>query len=147
MFGGLLPLAGFSEVFLVLRAEHAGLSRIFISIVMVVMSVTYAASAYPSGRLADTISRRPILITGCLVLIKADVVLVVAGDVGMVLVGVAIGVFIWASRKASCPPSLRKHLRFLQFRKRRVASLCECANGIPPGPVRSVSHLSEWGRD
>ncbi|WP_342346751.1 hypothetical protein [uncultured Nitrospira sp.] len=90
MFGGLLTPARFSEAFLVLRAEHVGLSVTFIPIVMVVMSVTYSASAYPSGRLADKMSRCPILITGCLVLIIADVILAVAGDVGMVLVGVAI---------------------------------------------------------
>nr|MBA3965333.1 MFS transporter [Nitrospirales bacterium] len=90
VFGGLLTLARFSEAFLVLRAEHVGLSVTFIPMVMVVMSVTYAASAYPSGRLADRMNRRPILITGCLVLIMADVILALARDVGMVLVGVAI---------------------------------------------------------
>lgn len=49
--GALLILAGFSEAFLVLRAEHLGVSVTFIPMVMVVMSVAYAASAYPAGRL------------------------------------------------------------------------------------------------
>lgn len=89
LMGALLTLARFSEAFLVLRAEHVGLSVTFIPLVMVVMSVTYAASAYPAGRLADRMSRRPLLVAGCLFLILADVILAVAGDVAMVLIGVA----------------------------------------------------------
>jgi len=90
LLGGLLTLARFSEAFLVLRAEHAGLPVTFIPLVMVVMSVTYALSAYPAGRLADRMSRRPLLVAGCLVLIMADVTLAFAGDVVMVMVGVAL---------------------------------------------------------
>jgi MFS family permease len=91
LLGGLLTLARFSEAFLVLRAEHAGLPVTFIPLVMVVMSLTYAMSAYPAGWLADRMSRRPLLAAGCLVLILADVVLALAGD----FVGVMIGVAFW----------------------------------------------------
>ncbi|MCA9422098.1 MAG: MFS transporter, partial [Nitrospira sp.] len=87
--GALLTLARFSEAFLVLRAEHLGLSVTFIPLVMVVMSVTYAASAYPAGRLADKMSRRPLLVAGCLSLLVADLILAVAGDVVVVMIGVA----------------------------------------------------------
>jgi MFS family permease len=87
--GALLTLARFSEAFLVLRAEHLGLSVTFIPLVMVVMSVTYAASAYPAGRMADKMSRRPLLIAGCLFLMVADVILALAGDVVVVMIGVA----------------------------------------------------------
>lgn len=87
--GALLTLARFSEAFLVLRAEHLGLSVTLIPMVMVVMSVTYAASAYPAGRLADKMSRRPLLVAGCLFLMVADAILAVAGDVVMVMIGVA----------------------------------------------------------
>ncbi|MCA9421411.1 MAG: MFS transporter, partial [Nitrospira sp.] len=90
LMGALLTLARFSEAFLVLRAEHVGLSVTFIPLVMVVMSVTYAASAYPAGKLADRMSRRPLLVVGCLFLMMADVILAVAGDVAMVMVGVAL---------------------------------------------------------
>jgi MFS family permease len=90
LLGGLLTLARFSEAFLVLRAEHAGLPVAFIPMVMVVMSVTYAVSAYPAGWLADRMSRRPLLVAGCLVLIMADATLAVASDVAMVLVGVGL---------------------------------------------------------
>lgn len=89
VFGALLTLAKFSEAFLVLRAEHLGLSVTFIPLVMVVMSVTYAASAYPAGRLADKMSRRPLLVAGCLFLLVADVILAVAGNVVVVMIGVA----------------------------------------------------------
>jgi MFS family permease len=90
LLGGLLTLARFSEAFLVLRAEHAGLSVTFIPLVMVVMNLTYAMSAYPAGWLADRMSRRPLLAAGCLVLILADVILALAGDFVVVMVGVAL---------------------------------------------------------
>ncbi len=90
LLGGLLTLARFSEAFLVLRAEHAGLPVAFIPMVMVVMSVMYAVSAYPAGWLADRMSCRPLLVAGCLVLIMADGTLAVASDVAMVLVGVGL---------------------------------------------------------
>ncbi len=89
LFGALLTLARFSEAFLVLRADHLGLSMTFIPMVMVVMSVTYAASAYPAGRLADRMSCRPLLVAGCLFLMIADGILAVAGDVVLVMIGVA----------------------------------------------------------
>jgi MFS family permease len=89
--GGLLTLARFSEAFLVLRAEHAGLPVTFIPLVMVVMSLTYAMSAYPAGWLADRMSRRPLLAAGCLVLILADVILAVADG----FVAVMVGVVFW----------------------------------------------------
>jgi MFS family permease len=89
VLGGLLTLARFSEAFLVLRAEDVGLSVTFIPLVMAVMSVTYAASAYPAGRLADKMSRRPLLVAGCFFLLMADVILAVAGDVVVVMIGVA----------------------------------------------------------
>lgn len=91
VLGGLLTLARFSEAFLVLRAEHAGLPVTFIPLVMVVMSLAYAMSAYPAGWLADRMSRRPLLAAGCLVLIVADVILAVAGD----FVAVMVGVMFW----------------------------------------------------
>jgi MFS family permease len=90
LLGGLLTLARFSEAFLLLRAEHIGLPVTFIPLVLVVMSVTYALSAYPAGWLADRMSRGPLLVTGCLVLIMADVILALASDVAMVMVGTAL---------------------------------------------------------
>jgi len=88
--GGLLTLARFSEAFLVLRAEQVGLPLTFVPLVLVVMSLTYALSAYPAGWLADRMSLRPLLMTGCVVLLLADGTLAVAGDLAMVMIGVAL---------------------------------------------------------
>lgn len=90
LIGGILTLARFSEAFLVLRAEHAGLALTFLPLVMVVMSVSYAGSAYPAGVLADQCDPRWLLAGGLLVLIMADVTLALAGGVAGVMVGVAL---------------------------------------------------------
>ena len=88
--GGVLTLARFSEAFLVLRAQHAGLAITFVPFVMVIMSAAYAVSAYPAGILADRIDRRFILVGGVLALILADVVLAFARDVVVVMMGVML---------------------------------------------------------
>lgn len=88
--GGLLTLARFSEAFLVLRAEHAGLALTFLPVVMVIMSIAYAASAYPAGVIADRRNPRYLLVAGFMVLILADVILAFAEGVPGVLTGVAL---------------------------------------------------------
>jgi MFS family permease len=90
VIGGLLTLARFSEAFLVLRAQDAGLRVALLPLVMVVMSVVYAASSYPMGVLADRTDRRTLLAAGLIVLILADLVLASATGVPMVLAGVAL---------------------------------------------------------
>lgn len=88
--GGILTMARFSEAFLVLRAEHAGLTLTFLPLVMVIMSAAYAASAYPSGVFADRKNPRNLLAAGFIILILADVVLALASGVAGVLLGVAL---------------------------------------------------------
>ena len=50
-------LARFSEAFLILKAAEAGLPIALSPLVLVVMSVVYAAGAYPAGASADQIGR------------------------------------------------------------------------------------------
>ena len=88
--GTVLTLARFSEAFLILRAENAGLSLAFVPLVLVVMNIVYAASAYPMGILSDRINRHVILATGFLVLIAADIVLAAAPNLGIVMLGVGL---------------------------------------------------------
>jgi MFS family permease len=88
--GAVLTLARFSEAFLVLRVESLGLSATFIPLVLIVMSVVYAAAAYPAGRLSDRIDRRIVLAAGFVALIAADLVLALAGGVTIGLIGVAL---------------------------------------------------------
>lgn len=83
-------LARFSEAFLVLRAQYAGLSAALVPIVMVVMNVVYAALAYPAGRASDRLRHRAFLFAGLLALIVSDLLLAYATSVGSVLAGAAL---------------------------------------------------------
>jgi MFS family permease len=89
--GGAFTLARFSEAFLVLKAQEAGLPIALGPIVLVAMNAVYALSAYPAGALADRMDRRTIVTVGIAVLIAADLVLACTQGV----TGVILGVMIW----------------------------------------------------
>jgi MFS family permease len=85
-----LTLGRFSEAFLLLAAQHAGMALALIPGVLVLMNIMYAASAYPVGRLADRKSRPNLLVMGIIFLITADIVLATAGSVWQVMAGAAV---------------------------------------------------------
>lgn len=89
-FAVVLTLARFSEAFLLLRAESMGLAVTYVPMILIVMNVVYAASAYPFGKLSDNGSRRRLLTWGIVFLIAADLVLAIAGNIWMVGLGAAI---------------------------------------------------------
>ncbi|UCG72744.1 MAG: MFS transporter [Chromatiales bacterium] len=88
--GAVLMLAGFSEAFLVLRAQDIGLPVALIPVVFIVMNVIYALSAYPAGMLSDRWGRPSLIVAGFLVLIVADAVLALAGNITWVMTGVVL---------------------------------------------------------
>lgn len=88
--GAIFTLARFSEAFLVLRAQGAGLALAWIPIVFVAMNVVYALTAYPFGRLADRMSHTGLLALGLLVLIAADLILAFGGTLTTVFAGVGL---------------------------------------------------------
>jgi len=88
--GAVLTLARFSVAFLILRAEGTGLSLTLVPLVLVVMNIVYAASAYPVGILSDRINRHVILAAGFIVLIAADIVLAIAPGLWSVMLGIAL---------------------------------------------------------
>jgi len=88
--GAIFTLARFSEAFLVLRAQQLGMALALVPLVMAAMSLTYAASAYPFGKLADRMSHAALLGWGLAVLIAADVLLALAGSTAALLAGVAL---------------------------------------------------------
>ncbi|MEM5326014.1 MFS transporter [Paraburkholderia sp. JHI2823] len=88
--GAVFALARFSEAFLVLRAMGSGVSIALVPLVMVAMNFVYALSAYPFGKLADTMSHTRLLIAGLVVLIGSDIVLAHGAHWSLVLVGVAL---------------------------------------------------------
>ncbi len=84
-------LARFSEAFLILRAEGMGLSLMFVPLVLVVLNIAYALTAYPVGALSDRVNRIGLLIVGLVLLIAADLVLAFAPG----LWGIMAGVVLW----------------------------------------------------
>jgi MFS family permease len=88
--GAVLTLARFSEAFLILRAQTLGLSLALAPVVLVVMNIVYALSAYPLGALSDRIDRKLMLAFGFAILIAADVVLATAPSLPVIMAGVAL---------------------------------------------------------
>ena len=85
-----LTLARFSEAFLILRAQSAGLSLTLAPLVLVIMNIVYSLSAYPLGALSDKVDRKLILVIGFATLIVSDIVLALAFNLFAVMAGVAI---------------------------------------------------------
>ncbi len=88
--GSVITLARFSEAFLVLRGQQVGLPLAWVPAVIMVMSLVYAASAYPTGLAARRWSRRTLLGWGMAVLLLADVMLASAVTITPVLIGVGL---------------------------------------------------------
>jgi len=84
-------LARFSEAFLILRAQSIGLPLMLVPIVLVIMNIAYAVSAYPVGALSDRMDRATILILGLILLLAADLVLAFSASV----LGLGLGVILW----------------------------------------------------
>lgn len=94
--GAVFALARFSEAFLVLRAQQSGIAVAFVPLVMVVMNVVYSFSAYPFGKLSDSMSHKKLLALGLVVLIVADLVLAIQDHwmtmmAGVILWGIHMG--------------------------------------------------------
>jgi MFS family permease len=86
----LFTLARFSEAFLILKVADVGLGVAYVPIVLVVMNVAYAASAYPAGKLSDRVDRWAVLGVGAALLVVADIVLAFSASVVATLVGIAL---------------------------------------------------------
>ncbi|HLF09912.1 MAG TPA: MFS transporter [Gammaproteobacteria bacterium] len=86
----LFTLARFSEAFLILKASEAGLAIAFVPLVLVVMNIAYATSAYPAGWLSDRVNRWAVLGAGSVLLIAADLVLAWNDSIAAVMLGIAL---------------------------------------------------------
>jgi MFS family permease len=89
--GAVFTLARFSEAFLVLRAQSRGLAVGLAPAVIAVMSIVFAASAYPAGRIQDKTGARPLLLAGLAALFAADLLL----GFGQSLVAIFAGIALW----------------------------------------------------
>ena len=90
VIGSVMTLARISEAFLILRDGDAGLAITWAPLVMVVMNVVYAGSAWPAGVLSDRIGKRGLLLAGFGVLVLADLALGLGSGPVIVFVGVAL---------------------------------------------------------
>jgi len=88
--GAAFTLARFSEAFLVLRAQQGGLGIGYVPLVFVGMNVVYALSAYPFGKLSDSMSHTRLLALGLVVLVGADAVLAWSSHWGWVWLGISL---------------------------------------------------------
>jgi Arabinose efflux permease len=84
-------IARFSEAFLILRAQAIGLPLTLVPLVLVLMNVVYALSAYPAGVLSDRANRITILAAGFGLLVAADLVFAFTNG----LAGMATAVALW----------------------------------------------------
>jgi MFS family permease len=90
VLAAILTLARFSEAFLILRAQNIGLTVAFIPVIIVLMNIVYAISAYPAGALSDRIGRYNVFAIGVLCLSVADLVLAFGSEIWTMMLGVAI---------------------------------------------------------
>ncbi|ELN0133091.1 MFS transporter [Raoultella planticola] len=88
--GSIFTLARFSEAFLVLRAQQMAIPLFAIPLVMVAMNLVYSLTAYPFGKLSDSMSHSKMLQWGLMVLIAADIVLALSSHWSTLLAGVAL---------------------------------------------------------
>ena len=87
VIGAVLALARFSEAFLILRANGMGLDLALVPLVLIVMNIAYSACAYPAGVWSDRIGRQTVLMVGIGMLVLADGVLALGGNIWIVFAG------------------------------------------------------------
>jgi MFS family permease len=90
VLASMFTLARFSEAFLLLRAQSVGMALALVPLILVVMNVIYALSAWPAGALSDRIGRYTVLASGFAILIAADLALALAPNVATVALGAAL---------------------------------------------------------
>ena len=90
VLGAVLTLARFSDAFLILRGDAAGLPAYSAPAILIVMNIVYALSAWPAGALSDRIGKNGLLTAGILVLISADLVLAYASSPLLVFLGAGL---------------------------------------------------------
>ena len=91
LVASVFTLARFSEAFLILKAESSGLPILWVPLVLVVMNIVYALSAFPVGAWSDRINRFTLLSLGFALVIIADLILALAQS----LLGVFVGIALW----------------------------------------------------
>ena len=103
--GAVFTMARFSEAFLVLRAQSGGLAIGLAPAVIAVISIVFAASAYPAGRIQDKAGARPLLLAGLAALIAADLLLGFGQSLTAIFAGIALwGLHLGLTARGACGP-------------------------------------------
>ncbi len=112
--GALLGLARFSESFLLLRTQLAGLPMSWAPATLIVMNIVGALSSYPAGKLSDRWPRQRLLLIGVLILAAGQLLLALPGMpmafAGIALWGLHLGLtqgVLAALIADTSPPALR----------------------------------------
>ena len=87
---GVFTLPRCSEAFLLLRAQSVGVPLAVVPLVLVIMNVTYALSAWPTGALSDRFGRYNLLAGGFALLVAADLALAFANGITVLGIGIAL---------------------------------------------------------
>lgn len=115
ILGFVFTLARFSEAFLILRGQNLGVPLAYTPLILLWMSLVYALSAYPLGKLSDRVSRTTLLVISLIFLIAADLFLGFAQHMTFLWIGVGLwGLHMGASQGIlsaltadTAPPALR----------------------------------------
>lgn len=114
-----LMLARFSEAFLTLKAKEVGWIISLLPLLIIVMDLVHAGIAWPSGKYADRISRKNMLIIGLWLTIAAQLILAYVTSVPGVLIGIIVqGLHMGTTQgllKAMIAQSTPAHLRGTAF--------------------------------
>lgn len=90
--------ARFSETLMVLYSHNSfGLDKTYAPLIMSMYNLTYSASSYPSGLLADKYGRKSVMLFGVLALVMSDFFLFTATSlttffIGVVIWGIQLGI-------------------------------------------------------
>jgi MFS family permease len=80
-----------SDMFLVLRAQNAGIAAAFAPLLGLVFNIVYTATSWPAGKLADKVSKNALAAAGFLVF--AIVYFVFASDPARIAIWIAMGFY------------------------------------------------------
>jgi MFS family permease len=119
ILGFVFTLARFSEAFLILRGQNLGLPLAYTPLILLWMSLVYALSAYPLGKLSDRVNRSTLLVISLFFLIAADLCLAISDNKIFLWLGVALwGLHMGASQgilSALIADTASSHLRATAF--------------------------------
>lgn len=114
----ILMLARFSEGFVTLRAREAGWSLVNLPVVIVLMDLVHASTAYPMGFIADKFNRYKLMMFGLALTVAAHTTMIVdtwySVSMGIVFIGVYLGIMqgLMSTLIAEATPA---HLRGTAF--------------------------------